>query len=203
MMIAGCNAKVDRTPPVEDISGPPLVNTAVDIPYMNVYQPLDGIWEGSFYIYEDTLGQRAQPVQPTDIEGLSRETMPLRLQQTIKVRQEYVSETPLFQRVRITDEYRDAAGNLKTVESHGANKVQDGKMWCVVVKPDETVVHQGELAAPGVIIWSRSIKDPLKIEYFRETVKDSSYQIWGWGYYGDADPQKSPPLWFYGDYQRQ
>lgn len=44
-----------------------------------------------------------------------------------------------FQHVEITDRYRDANGEYVAVENCGVNKIKGGKMWCVVIKPDETV----------------------------------------------------------------
>jgi hypothetical protein len=120
----------------------------------------------------------------------------------IEVEQSYVSETPYFQRVTIKDTYRNPAGETRIIESRGANKVQDGKLWCVVVKPDETVVHQGHLADNRTIVWQRDLRQPLKIEYFRETVGDDTYAIVGWGYYGKDDPTRSPRYWFQAAYQR-
>jgi len=33
-------------------------NNFVDKKYSNVFKPLDGTWQGKFYIYEDTLGRK-------------------------------------------------------------------------------------------------------------------------------------------------
>ena len=114
----------------------------------------------------------------------------------VEVEQTYRSETPYFQRVLITDTYRDGSGQTQRVESRGVNKVQNGKLWCVVRKPDETVIHNGSLVNKNTIIWQRDLRNPLKIEYFRETVKQDEYSIIGWGYYGDDNPEKSPKYWF-------
>jgi hypothetical protein len=80
--------------------------------------------------------------------------------------------------------------------------VQDGKMWCVVHKPDDTVIHEGSTDGPETIIWQRNEQRPQRIEYFRETVKEDSYTIIGWGYYEGDDPTLMPKYWFFGDYKR-
>ncbi|MCB0287333.1 MAG: hypothetical protein KDE57_11800, partial [Calditrichaeota bacterium] len=54
----------------------------------------------------------------------------------------------------------------------------------------------------GTLIWQRDERDPLKIEYFHESVEGDYYKIIGWGYYGDDNPNLSPKTWFVGDYSR-
>ena len=46
-------------------------------------------------------------------------------------------------------------------------------------------------------------KDPQKLEFFQETVGDKYYEIIGFDYYSNDDASMSPPLWFYGKYERQ
>ncbi len=200
-VFVGCNNKPSLPKSVENISTPPPV-TQTDKKHANVFSMLDGKWEGAFYIYEDSLGQRKGNAQPKIIENLEFAGLALRPIQEIEVTQEYISESPYFQRVIIHDTYRDEAGQTRTVESRGVNKVQDGRLWCVVQKPDETVIHHGKLDGPGTIIWQRDERNPLKIEYFRETVEDDYYKIIGWGYYGSDDPKLTPRLWFVGDYSK-
>ena len=204
-MFAGCNSVPETLPEapaaVADISKPPPV-AAADQKYSDVFSMLDGKWEGVFYIYEDSLGQREGTAQPRNIRNLEFTDLGLRLVQEIEVTQEYVSESPYFQRVHITDVYTDENGEQRVVESEGVNKIQNGHLWCVVKKPDETIVHHGFLDGEDTIIWQRNLKSPLKIEYFRETVEGDFYKIWGWGYYGDDDPTLTPRLWFIGDYNK-
>ncbi len=187
---------------MKDITHPPVV-TEADKPYANVFTMLDGVWEGFFYIYEDSTGQHPGIAQPENLDSTVLADRPLRLVQTIRVHQEYHSETPYFQRVKIIDRYPNNQGKERVSESHGVNKVQNGKLWCVVQKPDELVVHRGKLADQHTIIWRRSLRNPLKIECFRETVTDSTYRILGWGYYGADDSTLTPKTWFYADYKRK
>jgi len=198
---AGCNNKPPTPKSVENISTPPPV-TQTDKKYANVFSMLDGKWEGVFSIYEDSLGQHKGNAQPEITENLEFAGLALRPIQEIEVRQEYVSESPYFQRVIIHDTYTDENGKIRTVESRGVNKVQDGHLWCIVKKPDETVIHYGKLDGPGTIIWQRDERNPVKIEYFRETVEDDYYKIIGWGYYEGDDPNLTPRLWFVGDYSK-
>ncbi len=198
---AGCNNKPPVPKSLGNTSTPPLV-TPVDQKYANVFSMLDGKWEGAFYIYEDSLGQHKGNARPEITENLEFAGLALRPIQEIEVRQEYVSESPYFQRVIIRDTYADADGKTRTVESRGVNKVQDGRLWCIVKKPDETVIHYGKPGGPGTIIWQRDERNPLKIEYFRETVEDDYYKIVGWGYYAGDDPDLTPRLWFVGDYSK-
>ncbi len=172
----------------------------LDKPYENVFKMLDGEWKGVFKIYEDkTLSDTAR----TDLESLNLDIIlysGLVLIDSISVHQKYSSESPYFQRVEITDYYPKT--NIKEV-SKGVNKIQDGKMYCIVKKPTETIIHQGKMRGKETIIWSSYKKIPLKREYFQETVTADSYEIIGYGYYDDDDEGQTPRLWFYGNYARQ
>lgn len=181
---------------IDDIETAPTV-VGADAKWADVYKPLDGKWQGKFKIYADTRGQQPGP-RPTSLDAATLEIPPYRLSQTIDVHQHYESESPYFQRVRITDTYADG----RTVESRGVNKVQDGKMWCVVKKPDDLVIHEGTTDGSRTIIWSRDRESPLAVEWFHETVEDDSYDILGWGYYGKDDPSLAPRMYFHGAYQR-
>jgi len=194
---ATCNQKVE----IDNITDAPEVMPA-DEQYANVYQPLDGKWKGTFKIFED---QDRKPVDEVDLQNISMSNIKkpsLKMVNSIKVEQTYKSESPYFQKVWITDTYEEN-GTTKTIESEGVNKVQNGKMWCVVHKPNETVIHEGSTEGTNTIIWQSNQKQPQKIEYFKETVSAQFYQIAGWGYYQGDDPSKSPKLWFYARYQRQ
>lgn len=188
-------------PKIADIEQPPRVVEA-DEKYADVFKPLDGKWQGQFFIYVDTLGQRNGDSQPKQLDSIRLNDLPLKLETVIDVEQHYTSESRYFQRVTIRDTYTNEQGERQVVESRGVNKTQDGKMWCVMVKPDETVIHSGKMAGKHTIIWQRDLLEPLKIEYFRETVKDNEYSILGWGYYGDDNPTLSPRIWFQGKYKR-
>ena len=184
---------------IENIQEPPLFNK-MDTTFANVYQPLDGTWKGTFKIYNDTV---LGPIKDQLLNNPSLSTLEelqLKLADTIMVTQVYESLSPYFQTVNITDYYPNQD---KTVKSKGVNKVQDGKMWCVVIKPDDMVIHAGSTDDPQTIIWQRNRKEPLSKEYFRETVLESTYEIIGWGYYGNADTTQMPPYWFYSKYIRQ
>lgn len=193
------NSCAQQQVPIDDIINQPIFKEA-DKQYENVYQSLDGNWKGIFYIYQDTtLSAINAPIlaKPT-LASIGQ--LPLKLMDTIVVEQTYTSPTPYFQYVKIRDFYPQ---KNEYVESEGVNKVQDGKMWCIVHKPNETIIHKGSLESKETIIWQRAIESPLSKEYFRETVLEKTYEIIGWGYYGDADTEKMPPYWFYGKYNRQ
>lgn len=168
--------------------------------YANIFKPLDGTWKGKFYIYEDTLGQRKGTAQPKDISYEYLKSLPLKLKSTIKAKHIYESESPYLQKGKIIDTYFDANGKKQEIISTAINKVENGKISCVVNKPKETVVHQGEYLGNNTIVWHRSIKKPKRIEHFREMVDSLHYRIVGWGYYGNDDPNLTPRTWFYGDY---
>ena len=191
----GCSRQV----PIDNIEKQPKIS-AEDAAFSDVYQSLDGRWKGRFTIYEDTA---SRPKKADLLQELSPEilaTLPLLQTSSLEVEQVYSSVSPYFQTVKITDYYPSTG---KTVTSVGVNKVQDGKMWCVVRKPDETVIHQGALAAPETITWQRSESNPQKVEYFWETVGAETYEIIGWGYYEGDDLELMPRYWFYGLYTRQ
>ncbi|MEM9936815.1 MAG: hypothetical protein AAF824_24515, partial [Bacteroidota bacterium] len=131
------------------------------------------------------------------------QALPLKETFRVQVQQEYVSESPFYQTVKITDTYLDGEGKKKTVISTGYNKVEGKNILCVVNKPDEQVIHQGEVPGTNTIVWSRDLRNPsLKIEYFYEKVENDTYYIVGWGYYGSDDPEKQPKMWFYAAYER-
>jgi hypothetical protein len=184
---------------VLNVDQPPKV-VAADEKFADVYKILDGVWKGEFIIYEDTQLEKKRKV---DLKNLSIENIKaadLKEVNRIHVTQTYTSETPYFQRVKIEDYYPNTG---KTEVSQGANKVQNGKMWCVVYKPNDTVVHEGSIPSKNTIIWQSSQKSPVKIEYFQEEVSEEFYEIIGYGYYSGDDPKLSPKLWFYSRYERQ
>jgi hypothetical protein len=124
----------------------------------------------------------------------------LKVSNKINVKQIYTSKTPYYQTVTITDTYPDSG---KQEVSRGANKIENGEMWCVVNKPTETIIHQGSTDGPSAIIWQSEQISPQKIEYFYETVDEQFYEIIGYGYYEGDDTSLTPRLWFYGKYARQ
>ncbi|MEM8528767.1 MAG: hypothetical protein AAGG68_29300 [Bacteroidota bacterium] len=197
LLSSTCNQKIE----IDDISNAPEVIPA-DEPYANVYQPLDGKWKGTFKIFEDQERVAVGEVDLQNINVADIKKPSLKMVNSIEVEQTYKSESPYFQRVWITDTY-DENGTIKTVESKGVNKVQNGEMWCVVHKPNETVIHEGSTESKKTIIWQSAQKQPQKIEYFRETVEATTYEIIGYGYYEGDDANLSPKLWFYGRYERQ
>jgi len=201
VLLCACANKNDESIPIANIEQAPTV-VAADTHYADVFKPLDGVWHGKSYVYSDRRGQVEGVAQPTQFDSTVIDSLPLELELVIDVWQSYRSQSPYFQRVAIRDTYTDADGNNRVVESRGVNKVQNGKLWCVVVKPDETVIHSGSLEGEHTIIWQRSLDEPLKIEYFRETVRHDRYTIIGWGYYGDDDPELRPEYWFEGRYRK-
>ncbi|MCZ6693688.1 MAG: hypothetical protein O6939_07270, partial [Bacteroidetes bacterium] len=68
--------------------------------------------------------------------------------------------------------------------------------------PDEVVRHKGTLLDASTILWERSETEPLKIEFFKETVEKNQYEIVGWGYYEGDNPDLTPQTWFYGLYHK-
>jgi len=168
----------------------------------SIFKPLDGTWEGKFYIYEDTLGQREGDAQPKNISYKYLKSLPLKLKSVIEAKHVYVSETPFLQKEVITDTYISEDGTKKEVTSTATNKVENGNLMCIVTKPNETVIHQGEYLGNDTIVWHRSIRKPKRIEYFYETVDSLHYKIIGWGYYGNDDPNLTPRTWFYADYKK-
>jgi len=192
------NWHCNRMVPIDDIEHVPQVSEA-DETYANVYKPLDGHWKGQFFVFEaKELGER----DDNTLYNLKRELIQgkgLEIVNTLVVDQYYESESPYFQKVKIVDFYEDKG---MTEESLGVNKVQDGKMWCVVRKPNETVIHEGSTEGEHTIIWKRNEQNPQRVEYFMETVQANTYEIIGWGYYEGDDLSKMPKNWFYAQYQR-
>ena len=183
------------------------INNIVDVPavvdadhsFADVYKPLDGTWKGTFLVKQDQHPDK-RPDNMQEVAVMMKYIEQAKTVNTIQVTQTYTSESPYFQRVAITDYYPDSG---KTEESVGVNKVQNGEMWCVVHKPNDVVIHEGSTPNDETIIWQSSQQSPLKVEYFYETVTPQSYEIVGYGYYGNDDTAKSPKLWFYGKYLRQ
>ena len=184
---------------MDDLSFIPEV-TQKDKKLANVYQLLNGKWKGQFKIYEDKKRKKKKAIDLKNITTKNLEKKGIEQVGYIEVEQIYTSETPYFQRVVITDYYPDQD---KSVVAKGVNKVIDGKLFCVVIKPDDTVIHDGYLENENTIIWQRHEKSPQKVEYFRETVDKRFYEIVGWGYYDGDDLELTPKFWFHGKYERQ
>ena len=184
-----------------DIETLPVL-TEADQQYKDVFKSLDGTWRGQFLIYEDNKRTKAKQEDLKNISKKNLDNKHLKQVGNIEVTQVYTSESPYFQKVVITDFYSDK--NQKVV-SKGINKVENGKMLCIVKKPDETVIHDGYVDANDeqTIIWYRTETSPQKVEFFRETVLEKTYEIIGWGYYEGDDTSLSPRLWFHGKYVRQ
>lgn len=168
--------------------------------FADVFLPWDGHWKGKFYVMSQPKGQLNKYARPQirsvdDLQRLSLDTS-----MVIQVEQRYHSTSPYYQTVQITDTYLEQ-GIEKKVKSSGYNEVRGDSLFCVVNKPDETVVHLGSNPAESIIIWQRDI--PGKIEYFYEQATEASYTIIGWGYYGTDDPTLAPKTYFYGAYQKQ
>ena len=195
LMLGSCQNQIA----VDDIENAPIT-TSEDETFANVFKKLDGKWKGNFIVIKDIDPLLATSI---DLENLKLDyvTKPgLSLINNIEVTQTYTSDSPYFQRVQIYDYY---PMNKKTIPSEGVNKIQDGKMWCVVKKPDETIIHEGSLRGKNTIIWQSQQEDPQRIEYFQETVSDSTYEIIGYGYYEGHRTDLAPQTWFYGNYIRQ
>ena len=181
---------------IDNIVTIPKVSEA-DKTYTDVFKILDGKWKGQFKIYEDS---NPQAIKNVDLKNLSTDIFlkeNIQLINSIDVQQVYTSESPYFQRVEIKDTYPETG---KEEVSKGVNKIQDGKMWCVVKKPSETIIHEGSSINSNTIVWQSDTKE--KKEYFFETVTEHHYEIIGWGYYNQDDRSLSPKLWFYGKYDR-
>lgn len=184
--------------PVNDIVQIP-VSSIADSVFVNVYNSLHGKWVGDLEVFrDDDRGPRNEEIL-YDLSPAFFNQPNLNSIQLVKVYQRFESQTPYFQKIDTQDHYLE---NDKSVIGQGANKVQDGKMWRVIQKPDETIIFQGSLVEPGTIIWQRNEQNPQKIEYFRETVSGDRYTIMGWGYYEGDDISLMPHYWYYGLYYR-
>lgn len=168
-----------------------------------VFSPLDGTWKGIFYIYQLPEGQATKRSIPKDLTMDYFNSLPLKLIDSVRVTQKYTSTTPYYQTVLIEDRYYDDSGKEKIIQSSGINKVEGKSLVCIVNKPDETVIHEGRLPAPNTIVWERMEKSPLKIEYFKETVYQNTYDIIGYGFYGQDNPKQNPQTWFRSSYIKQ
>lgn len=190
---SSCNAQVE----IDNIKDMPKTK-AVDKVLANVYKPLDGTWKGVFLVKEDANPKNAKGINLQDPKTMIKFINASKTVNTINVTQVYTSKSPYFQTVSITDVYPDSG---KTEQSRGVNKIQDGNMWCVVRKPNDTVIHEGSAPNKETIIWQSNKSQ--RIEYFYETVTKDYYEIIGYGYYNNDDTSMSPKLWFYGKYERQ
>ncbi len=184
---------------IEDIQTIPVVSQK-DSKYAHVFRSLDGVWKGQFFIYEDYKRVPKNQIELKNISLSSLQKDGLKQINRIDVVQTYTSENPFFQRVKITDRYPNTGQDIL---SEGVNKIQNGRMWCVIKKPGETIIHNGSVEGENTILWWRNKKTPQRIEYFKETVSENSYEIVGWGYYEGDDTRLSPRLWFYAKYKRQ
>jgi hypothetical protein len=197
LSFCSCNSSKETTSIVSEKI--PILQE-VDKKFANVFKSLDGTWKGEFTIYEDPNPVNVSEVNLEKLTIQQVQRPELKILNTIQVKQVYVSESPYFQRVVITDTYPKTG---KVDVSKGINKIEDGKMWCIVNKPDDKVIHNGKTDGDKTIIWYQNQQIPLKKEYFQETVDELFYEIIGYGYYNNDDVNLSPKLWFYGKYERQ
>ncbi|MEM6261514.1 MAG: hypothetical protein AAGI38_03325 [Bacteroidota bacterium] len=186
---------------IQEVFQEPAFSPA-DTIFKDVFKPLDGNWSGIFNILKPVSLPFQEGLRPKILTDSFWNTLQLEETSRISVNQKYVSTSPYFQKVYITDTYSSKDNNDRKESSTGVNKVENGQLLCIVNKPNEQVIHHGSTDGPNTIIWQRSIPKPLKIEYFYETVQENTYTIRGWGYYGDADTTLSPPTWFEGVYRR-
>lgn len=200
LLISQCkSARVSESPSNAPTVDPPTFQEA-DRQFADVYKILDGTWKGEFIIYEDANPRALSDINLTELTLDHIKSPSLKEVNRINVTQVYTSESPYFQRVRITDYYPDSG---KEEIATGVNKVENGQMWCIVNKPKETIIHEGSRLGDNGIIWQSNQKSPQKIEYFQETVGADYYEIIGYGYYSGDDATLSPKLWFYSRYERQ
>lgn len=198
LFLVALNWQCARTVQVDDIENMPAP-TPADEAFANVYSSLDGHWKGQFFIFQPKAVEVRNDEILYNLDRSIVQSNKLAIVNSLVVDQFYESESPYFQKVKIIDVYPETG---EKVESLGVNKVQDGKMWCVVRKPDETIIHKGSMAGSNTIIWQRTEENPQRVEYFKETVLPNSYEIIGWGYYEGDDLSKMPRNWFYAQYQR-
>jgi len=148
--------------------------TEGDEQFADVFKLLDGTWKGEFTILEDPNPKNVDEVNLEDLTIEQVQLPHLKTVNTIKVKQVYTSESPYFQRVIITDFYPES--NKEEI-SHGVNKIENGKMWCIVNKAHETVIHHGKTDGKQTIIWQQNQESPQKIEFFQETVNEKFYGL--------------------------
>lgn len=199
LILSGCKR---NAAPVTTLQPPNRITTAEE-KYAGVFKILDGHWTGIFYIYEDPFYMKRKGPDRQVAADFNLEQAGFTAVDSIRVYQNYRSESPYYQTVKIEDTYTSPEGEQRQVISLGVNKVQQGGLWCIIQKADEMVIHKGQLQDQQTIIWSRREQEPQRIEWFRETVTDSVYSIIGWGYYSGDDPQVGPPLWFKAEYRKQ
>ncbi|GBD88210.1 hypothetical protein BMS3Abin03_02145 [bacterium BMS3Abin03] len=72
LLIIGCNSQKSKQ---ENLSGKQENENSK---LAKVFKPWNGTWEGKFYIYEDTLGQRKGEAQPKDISYEYLQSLPLK-----------------------------------------------------------------------------------------------------------------------------
>lgn len=175
-------------------------NSVTDEKLSNVFKPLDGKWHGEFKVYIDENGQKPGIAQPKEIDFNILNEPSLKLQSVIEATHIYRSVNPYRQEGEIIDIINKVDGGKDTIRSSAINFIENDKLKCIVNKPSEKVIHDGKYLGNNTIIWQRKINNPLKIEFFKESVIDNHYKIIGWGYYGKDDPELTPRIWFYADY---
>ncbi|WP_337873434.1 hypothetical protein [Ignavibacterium sp.] len=166
----------------------------------DVFKPLDGTWQGEFKVFVDENGQHSGVAQPEEIDFDILNQPSLKLQSVIKATHIYNSVDSFRQEGEIIDILTKDEEKVDTIKSKLVNEVKNGKLKCFVYKPNETVIHEGKYLGNNTIVWQRSLSNPLKIEYFKETVSGGHYKIIGWGYHGNDNPALTPRYWFYADY---
>lgn len=155
LFLLNCNKPVSQ-----NLNEKEPVFEKADEAFANVYKSLDGTWKGEFTILEDPNPINANEVELENLTIDQVKSPKLKVLDKIEVKQVYTSLSPYFQKVTITDFYPKTG---KQEISTGVNKIEKGKMWCIVNKPSETVVHNGRTRGDDTIIWyQKEEKQPYK-----------------------------------------
>lgn len=196
-LLIGCIA-CNQQVPIDDIKDMPVASEA-DSAFNKVFSGLHGKWVGDIEVFRDDSGAARDEDILHDLTPSVFNRPKVNSVQMMRSYRRFESQTPYFQKADLQDVY---LANNASVVSEGVNKVQDGKLWRVIHKPDETIIREGTMDGPETIIWQRNEQNPQKIEYFRETVSGDTYTVLGWGYYEGDDTSLMPRYWYYGFYKR-
>lgn len=196
--LLACQSKVA----IEDIDTVPVIEKN-DEKFADVFQHLEGQWEGQLKIFEDLSPSKREKkaLQQLDMSDLRNPN--LKLQQIANVQRNYRSESPYFQRIEIQETYYDEEGKeLEQLIYTGVNKVQKGNLWSVLQGRGDTLqLRAGKIMNDKLISWKRNEKAPYRMDYIEEKRQENILELIGYTYGPEDNPKLMPRFWYYGRYE--
>lgn len=197
--LLACQSKVA----IENMDTAPSIEKS-DEKFENVFQFLEGQWEGQLKVFEDLSPTKRNKKVLNQLDMSYLRNPSLKLQRIANVQRSYQSESPYFQRIEIQETYYDEEGKeLEQLAYKGVNKVQKGNLWSVLQgRGDTLTLRAGKKRKDDGISWKHSEKSPYRMDYVEEKRQENILELIGFAYQPGDNPKLMPRFWYYGRYER-